>query len=214
MPMPHAPTLAAALLAAAAAAGAHASSSTIIVATPSASVFAPGQTGSVVFHLSDLATPLFGYSLDVLFAAQPGATGSLHADVAMTNFSDANNLITAAGATRDPFFSVILPTANGVFLSTNTDDLSAVSLTPGVNHVLAEVVFTVSNDALGSFSIDLGLGTALANSLGFAAPFEFAPITIDVVAQVVPLPPAASLGALGLALLAGTGRRRPASVSH
>ena len=73
----------------------------------------PGDTFSVLFLLQDNSTPLFGYSLEVDVLAQPKSVGSITADIALTNFFDERNLITAGGATRDPDFSFIFDTGDG-----------------------------------------------------------------------------------------------------
>ncbi len=136
----------------------------------------PGGEVRVLVLIEDLGVPLFGYSLDVDVAPVMGATGSLVPSVSETNFFDARNLITAGGAMRDGFFSVIqLSPDDGLFVSTNTDDASAVLATADVNDVLVELVFDASNDARGTFEISFGPGSALANAGGKAVPFEFLP---------------------------------------
>jgi hypothetical protein len=155
----------------------------------------PGDEVSLLILLAENVTPLLGYSLDVGIVPAGGATGSVVADVAATNFFDSQNLITAGGAMRDPFFSTILDAGDGgVFISTNTDDGSTVLAVPGANDVLAQVVFDVSEDALGDFSIDLGPASALSDGAGFAVPFDFLGGTI----HVVPEPAALTLLLSGL----------------
>lgn len=138
-----------------------------------------------------------------------GATGSVSVDVSLTNFFDSQNLITAAGLTRDPSFSLILPSGvNGAFISTNTNDGSTTLATSGVNDVLAQLFFSASADASGQFAIQLGAGSALSDGQGFAVDFDFTPGTITVQnGPVVPLPTPVALGAVGL-LGVATRRRR------
>jgi len=166
-----------------------------------------------------LTTPLFGYSLDIDIAPAAGATGAVSVDLSLTNFFDSMNLITAAGATRDPLFSAISDTGDGgAFLSTNTADLSTVTASAGFNDVLAELVFTSTADASGDFTVSLGPVSALSDALGFPVAFTFAPLTITVGAaspppppppgQIVPLPTPFALTLAGLTPVALLRRRR------
>lgn len=165
-----------------------------IAIEPEISEVTPGGTVDVLFVARGGDTPIFGYSLDVDVLPTQDAVGTVTVDVASTNFFDVRNLITAGGAVRDPQFSWIIdPGDGGVFISTNTEDGSTLLPVEGVNNVLAQVVFDVSADAFGDFTIDLGPATALAN-----ADFDFAPGTITV----VPEPGMLTLGVLGIGLLA------------
>jgi len=142
----------------------------------------PGDTFSVLFLLQDNSTPLFGYSLDIEATGSPNSVGSIVADITLTNFFDSRNLITAGGAVRDPLFSVIVDNGNdGVFISTNTDDGSTVLANDGVNDVLAQVFFYVSEDASGDFQIDLNPGSVLSNAEGDAVIYNYLPGTVTVV---------------------------------
>lgn len=143
-----------------------------------------GESITFLVFLRDSPSALFGYSLDVVIEPDPAAAGGVVVDPSMTNFFDEQNLITAGGAMRDPVFSLILPMADGVFISTNTSDLSTVSPVPGVNDVLAQIVLNVSPDASGSFTVLLDDGTALADASGASVPFTSNEITINV----TPLP--------------------------
>lgn len=164
----------------------------------------PGSTVSVLFLLQDNTAPLFGYSLDVDLLPETGASGQVTANIDLTNFFDTRNLITAAGATRDPMFSDILgPGDGGVFITTNTDDGSTVLAVDGVNDVLAQVFFDVSPDAFGDFTILLGPASALSD-IGGDVLFDFSPATITV----VPEPGTITYGILALGLLARRNRGR------
>lgn len=164
----------------------------------------PLEEVSILFMIRDNTTPLFGYSLDIDVIPQAGAVGSVTANAPLTNFFDVQNLITGGGAIRDPLFSTILDTGDGgVFISTNTDDLSTVLAVDGVNDVLVQAFFDVSPDAFGDFLITLGSGTALSDGLGFPVPFSFSTVAV----QVVPEPGSAALVAIGL-FMVGCLRRR------
>ncbi len=139
----------------------------------------PGTTFEVLFTVHDTDnTRLFGYSLDIDVVPDTNATGGLRANIDLSNFFDEQNLITAGGATRDPLFSDIMGTDDGVFITTNTDDGSTVLAVAGVNDVLAQVFFDVSADAFGDFTIELGPASAVGT-----ADFEFTPRTFTVVPE-------------------------------
>ncbi len=135
----------------------------------------------VLVLIEESAVGLFGYSLDIDIAPVGAATGSLVPNVSLTNFFDARNLISAGGAMRDGFFSVIEGSADGgVFISTNTNDLSAVFPVPGVNDVLAELVLDASTDAAGEFRIEFGSGTALSDTAGMPIAFASSSATVMI----------------------------------
>lgn len=152
-----------------------------IVVEPQSTVATPKGTVTVLFLIRNNTTPLLGYSLDVEIVPGPDARGTVTADVAGTNFYDVQNVITAGGATRDPFFSVIQDSGDGgVFVNTITDDNSTVLAVDNVNDVLAEVVLNVSGAACGDFTIQLGQSSALSDGDGFPVAFAFVPGTIAV----------------------------------
>ena len=140
----------------------------------------PGTTVSVLFLIRDNTTPLLSYTLDVNIVPQSGSTGTVTANVSMTNFYDVRNLITAGGAMRDPFFSVIQDNGSGVSVTTITSDLSTVQAVDNVNDVLAQVFFDVPPDALGDFTIELASGSVLVDGNAATVPFAFTPGTISV----------------------------------
>lgn len=141
----------------------------------------PGVTEYFMVRIEANTTPLFGYSLDIDIRPEAGATGSLWADVQLTNLYESENIITAGGASLDPVFTVILDTGDGgVFISANTQDSSTVLAQAGVNDVLAQIWVRATVHATGLYTIDLGPATALSDANGFPVDYGFTPITIDV----------------------------------
>ena len=160
----------------------------------------PGSQISVRLMLEDTAAPLFGYSL--AFGRVSGDAGMVVADASASSLEGPRNLITAAGKLLDPVFTTIQPAADdGVFISTNTADFSTVESVEGVNDMLAEIVFTIDEDALGDFVFDLGPGSALSDAAGFPVDFVSVPVTL----RVLPAP-ATAAAVLSVAVL--TRRRR------
>ena len=148
----------------------------------------PGDTVSAFILLHGNTTPLLGYSLDLDVAPVGVVVGSAVANVGLTNFFDARNLITAGGAIRDPFFSSIIdPADGGVFLSTITQDLSTVLAVDGVNDVLAQIFFDISlNAQVGdTFEISFGAATALSDASAFPVAFTLVSGTIVVIPEPV-----------------------------
>ena len=143
----------------------------------------PETTSSILLLLSDNSTPLFGYSMDIAFAGRDGSSGSVSANVELTNFFDEANLITAGGVERHPFSSQILGSSEGgVFISTNTIDLTTVLARSDENDVLAQVFFDVSPDARGDFEMILGPASALSGA-GVSVPLSFESAVIHVVPE-------------------------------
>ena len=140
----------------------------------------PGSTVSVLFLIRDNSTPILSYTLDVNIVPQSGSMGTVTANVSMTNFYDVRNLITAGGAMRDPFFSVIQDNGGGVSVTTITSDLSTVQAVVNVNDVLAQVFLDVPPDALGDFTIELASGSVLVDGNAATVLFSFTPGTIRV----------------------------------
>ncbi|NOS99998.1 MAG: right-handed parallel beta-helix repeat-containing protein [Phycisphaerales bacterium] len=154
-----------------------------IVAEPAASFAAAGDTVSLLFRLANNTTPLLGYSLDVRVAPTAGAAGAIAADVVATNFYDVRNVITQAPGPvqRDPFFSVIQSSASGgVFVNTITNDNSTVTAIDLVNDAFAQVILDVSADACGTFVVQLGPATAIADGSATAIPYTYSAATITV----------------------------------
>jgi len=152
----------------------------IIVVSPSVTVL-PGETASVLVLLRNNTTPLSGYTVDVDVVASPNAIGTVTANVGSTNFFDRQNLISAGGAIRDPFFSVIEENGDGgVSITTVTDDFSTVLAVDGVNDVLAQVFFYVTQDAIGDFSIQFSSSSTLIDGSGLPVSFAITPGAIRV----------------------------------
>ncbi len=189
-----------------------------IVVEPQSTVVISGSSLSVLFLVRDNTTPLAGYTLGVTVAGEPGTMGTVTANAAATNFYDVQNLITAGGASRDPFFSVIQGSeGGGVSLSTMTEDLSTVLAVGGVNDVLGQVVFDVSEDAHGDFTIQLTASSALADGNFDPVPFAFAPATIRALNPAL-VPATSDWGLVVLGLLTITAgsllvRRRADSIN-
>ncbi len=149
--------------------------------TPMDSTIEAGDEVRLLYVIQPAGIPFFGYSLDIDISPVGPTTGSLVPNVSLTNFFDAQNLITAGGATRDPFFSVILGAPDGgVFVSTNTADGSGVLPVVGVNDVLVELVLDASADASGEFRIEFGLGTAFADVNGQPIPVGLSSASVVV----------------------------------
>ncbi len=162
-----------------------------------------GELISLIFRLDENTTPLLGYSLDIDINPEVDAIGAIESDVMATNFFDSENLISAAGLARDPLFSQIVDTGDGgVFVTTNTEDLSTVIATTGVNDALAEVVFRAPDNALGRFRIDLGPASFLSDENVNSVAFDYAPVILNVIPE-----PQSSIF-YGLVLAVITARRR------
>jgi hypothetical protein len=181
-----------------------ASPSERIVVELQSSIVISGSSLSVLFLIRDNTTPLAGYTLDVTVVDAPGTVGTVMANVAGSNFYDVQNFITAGGANRDPFFSVIQASeGGGISISTMTDDLSTVVAVDGVNDVLAQVMFDVSQDAHGPFTVQLTASSALADGNFDPVPYAFTPATIRALNPAL-VPAASDWGLLVLGLLTVT----------
>ncbi|MBS0198026.1 MAG: hypothetical protein JSR77_14815 [Planctomycetes bacterium] len=162
----------------------------------------PGDSVAIMFLLTESTTPMYGYSLDLDIVPDPAATGAVTVDVSLSNFFDTRNVISASGHSRSGLFSVIRPTSDGIFFSTNASMLVGITSVPGVNDVLAQAYVRVSPDALGDFSIRVGGASALATPQGRAIPYQAS----DVIIHVLPAP-GSSLMLLGAGLVAARRRR-------
>jgi len=172
----------------------------IIVEMPISTAF-PGQTVSVLFLLRDNTTPLSSYTVDVDIVSEPGAVGTVTANVGLTNFFDQQNFITASGATRDPFFSAIVDNGTGgVSVTTNTNDFSTVLAIDDMNDVLAQVFFDVPQDALGDFTVQLNAQSALLDGNIASVSFVTTPGTIRVLVPP-PIPAVSEWGMIVMSLL-------------
>ena len=152
-----------------------------VAITPMDSAVSAGDEVRLLFVIDSAGIPFFGYSLDIDIAPVGPTTGSLVPNVSLTNFFDAQNLITAGGATRDPLFSVIQGAADGgVFASTNTSDASAILPVTGVNDVLIELVLDAGANASGEFRVEFGPGTAFAGANGQPVPLALSSASVVV----------------------------------
>jgi hypothetical protein len=156
-----------------------------VISIDHAMVIPQGTSESALVTLDFLDEPvgLFGYSLAMQIVPREGTTGSATFDIEgrkdreRTNLFLSRNLIAAFPAPLDPFFTVILPDeAGGVFINANINLFvpsapDFVSLTPGLNDVLAEIVVDVADDALGVFDVVVGPATALSDPDGFEVPY-------------------------------------------
>ncbi|MFG0244849.1 MAG: hypothetical protein ACF8MF_02200 [Phycisphaerales bacterium JB052] len=162
-----------------------------------------GSRVSMLWLVEDVQDPLFGYSLQLEPIANQGSIGSVTVDVNATNFFEPRNLIMAGGGEINSALSIIQPSGvHGIFMSANiTDANNPIVPHTGINDVLAEVVWDISQDALGTFTFELGQATVLSDPDGFAVPFEGRSLVITVV-------PAVPTTALSLGTLAVLSHRR------
>lgn len=127
----------------------------VVRVEPSAVGLQPGETVTVTVKVeSDV--PIFCYTLELKATPRPGATGSVSFDPNTSDWGDPQNLIVGGGKTRDPEFTILMPSGddpNHLFVNTNTDDLSAVLPVEGVNDILVRVALTASQDAEGGWDI-------------------------------------------------------------
>ncbi len=156
----------------------------------------PGTQLSMLWLVEDLQTPIIGYSLQLGVSTGAGSTGSVTVDIDASNFHESRNLITAGGGELNPAFSFIQRSGtDGVFLNAISEGDSPFTPTPGMNDVLAEIVWDISADAAGEFLFTLGPASALSDSNGFPVDFDDRSLLITVVPA-----PATSVCLLGLAV--------------
>lgn len=140
-----------------------------------------GESVTFQIRLENSTTPLFGYSLGISMQPLPGSGGESTGVADESSFFIEQNLIAGAGFTIDELFSVILDDGyDGVFVNANTSDGSTVIAVPGINDILAEVTFQTQPGALGPFEVRLNGATALADGNGFAVPYDYDPLVIEV----------------------------------
>jgi hypothetical protein len=153
---------------------------------------------------------LVGYSLDVNVLKDPDATGQIIGlagstygdDGAQSNFFLSENFIAADPAGRElhPTLSVINDGHDGgVFIRAIERISRPVGPAAAGHDVLGELVFQVSPDALGFFTLFSGPGTGLIDTMGAMVAYDVEPVTIEV---VVPEPGTVFLLA-GTVLLVG-----------
>lgn len=154
-----------------------------------------GSSFSLLARLSaNNQIPLFGYSLNVDLTPSAGAIGDVIGDPTASNFYVQQNLITQGGGTLHPVLSLILaPGDDGLFVNGVNHIPVPVSLSvPGVNDILAELVFDTSDDALGFFTFDLGPGSVLSHVPNQEVPFDI--LTTQV--EIIPVPEPSTLAGL------------------
>ena len=151
-----------------------------------------GTSEAALVTLSMVGPPvgLFGYSISIEAVPREATVGTISFDVESlidleaTNLYLDQNLIAAYPAPLDPFFTVVWPDGpSGVFISANIDLLDRrapdfVTLTPGLNDVLAEIVVEPSPDAQGVFDLVFGASTVLGDVEGVAVPALFVGTTV------------------------------------
>ncbi len=168
-------------------------------------VINPGDQIAIVARLEGNETPneLTGYSLNVDILAEAGATGTVLSDAISSNFYDIENLITQGGGELHALSDIFDPGDGGLFVNALTADLLPVELAGDGHDAFAELIFDVSLDAEGLFTIDLGFGSVLSDANFEPIDFDVEPFTFEV---VVPEPASvALLAVLGL-LAVGRGR--------
>jgi len=153
----------------------------VVLIQPAGATIAAGEQVRLLVTIDAPGAAFFGYSLDIDLAPLGPAVGVLEPNLEETNLADERNLILAAGAAIDPFFTLIQPAADGgLFLSTNTSDGSAVTPTMGVNDALAEIVLDASAMTRGEFRLEFGPATAFADANGLPVSMSLSSATIVV----------------------------------
>lgn len=153
-----------------------------------------GETFSLLARLSaNNDIPLFGYSLNVDVEHSPGTFGEVTGNAELSNFYEQQNLIVQGGGTLHPLLSIIIePGDDGLFVNgVNSLPIPVDLAQPGVNDILAELIFETTPATEGNFTFDLGPGSVLSHVPKEELAFEVIPKRVDV---IVPEP-----GMLGLA---------------
>lgn len=167
-----------------------------------------GQSFSLLARLSaNVEIPLFGYSLNVDVSSESGSTGAVVGSAALSTFYVQQNLITQGGGQLHPILSIIIePGDEGLFVNGVNHEAVPVNLAvPGVNDILAELVFQTTPTTLGTFEFTLGPGSVLSHVPKVELPFEVIPKTVEV----IPIPEPATFAVMtALVALASLGRRR------
>lgn len=171
-------------------------------------VISPGDQIAIVVRLEDNETPneLTGYSLNVDILPDAGASGTVISNPLLSNFFDIENLITQGGGALHDLSIIFDPGDGGLFVNALTADLLPVELAGPGHDVFAELIFDVSLDAEGLFTIDLGFGSVLADVNFEPIDFDVQPLTFEVVPEPASV---ALLAVLGL-LAVGRGRNTSA----
>jgi hypothetical protein len=176
--------------------------SSVILEPPAAPV-GPGTTFSFFIRLNG-STALMAYDLDVRIDPEPGALGSVMADVAQTNLYPAQNLIEQGGNGLHPAFSTVeslLPDNPGVSVAGLDNSFQALAVPGPGQDVLAQIFMTASADAFGEFKISLADSSELIINGTELEDFDPALITVQV-------PEPSTIALLAGFAMAGWGRRR------
>lgn len=167
---------------------------------PPEPILSGGQVSLYVW-IGDNQTELTGYSLNVDVTAGAGSTGMLTGNPGISDFFDDQNLIVQGGGTLHADSEIFDPGDGGLFVNALTADLMPVDLAGPGHDMLAELIFDVSEDALGTFTFNFGFGSILTDDEFGSVPTEWEPLTIDVIPE-----PAGFLMLAGI--LVGIGRKR------
>lgn len=166
-----------------------------------------GQSFSLLARLTaNNEIPLFGYSLNVDVSSETGATGSVAGNASLSDFYVQQNLITQGGGQLHPLLSIIIePGDGGLFVNGVNHEAVPVNLAvPGVNDILAELVFQTTPATLGTFDFTLGPGSVLSHVPKVELPFDVIPKKVEV----IPIPEPATFVALTtLVAMASCSRR-------
>ena len=156
----------------------------------------PGDQISIIVRLDDNDTPLTGYTLNVDVLPDVGASGTVVSDPLLSSFFELENLITQGGGVLHDLSLIFDPGDGGLFVNALTEDLLPVDLAGPGHDALAELIFDVSLDAEGFFTIDLGLGSVLADVDFGPIDFDVQPLTFEVVPEPAGVVVLAVLGLL------------------
>lgn len=143
-----------------------------------------GETFSLLARLSaNNEIPLFGYSLNVDVERSSAAVGEVTGNAELSNFYEQQNLIVQGGGTLHPLLSIITdPGDGGLFVNgVNSLPIPVDLAQPGVNDILAELVFETTPATLGNFTFDLGPGSVLSHVPKEELDFEVIPRRVEVI---------------------------------
>lgn len=170
----------------------------------------PGDQIAIVVRLGDNETPneLTGYSLNVDILPDVGASGTVISNAGLSNFFESENLLTWEDGELHDLSIIFDPGDGGLFVNALTADLLPVELAGPGHDAFAELIFDVSLDAEGFFTIDLGFGSVLSDLNFEPIDFDVQPLTFEVV------PEPASVALLAVLGLVAVGRGRNTSCKH
>ncbi|MCP4589887.1 MAG: hypothetical protein GY842_04025 [bacterium] len=199
--------------------GAPAAAETITFLTPILPP-TPGDSFSTLIELTgnDPGNEIGAYALDINLLPEAGSTGTvtsrLAPEVPRTNFYNINNLIDAPATSSLSGGSTIFPgDHDGADIFALSAGFTNVDLAGTGHSILAELVFDVSPDASGYFTIELGPGTELKHFEVSGSPTPS--VTVDatlesLTVEIVPEP--SGLGLLAAACFFAWHRGRNPSI--